>query len=74
MGSFVVFTLISGKEARRCINGITAWFKKNKTRDVCRTDIFKVRRGHVIDDILRYTEVKAADKIRKNLKKSKIKI
>lgn len=44
------------------MEGLEVWFQKNKTRKVCVTDMFNVRRGYIIRDVLGHTDLKSNDK------------
>lgn len=56
MASFVVYKKLDQKVAQETYDGIKKWFEDNPKRKVCRTDIFKVRRGHIAEDILKHSE------------------
>jgi hypothetical protein len=49
---FVVYSLLSKKEAQYAYDGIRQWFKDNPDRDTCQTESFSVRRDHIKEDIL----------------------
>jgi hypothetical protein len=49
---FVVYNLLTQKQALFAFKGITKWFKDNPDRDDCITESFTVRRGHIKEDIL----------------------
>ena len=56
MVGFLVAKRLSAEEAKRVIEGIEEWFKDNPRRRICRTPVFKVRRGHVVEDVLIHSE------------------
>ncbi len=60
MSGFVIFEKFTVDEALKHMAQIESWFRAHPTRKVVRTDLFPVRRGHVVEDILRHTEVKDA--------------
>lgn len=55
MAGFIIFRKFSHEEARENIDAIEKWFTANPRRRICLTDLFKVRRGHVREDILKHT-------------------
>jgi hypothetical protein len=55
MVGFIVFKKLTKKEADENISGINQFFKDNPSRKICRTDLFKVRRGHVEEDVYSHT-------------------
>lgn len=59
MSGFVIFKKLSIEEAVDSIKKIEQWFKDNPTRKVCRTDLFKIRRGFVGTDVLERTKREA---------------
>ena len=54
--TFIVFKKLTPIQALENARDIEQWFIKNPTRRVCRTDLFTVRRHHVVEDILKHTE------------------
>ena len=48
---------LTREEAEKNIALIAQWFKDNPRRKVCRTDLWKVRRGFVREDINNHSEV-----------------
>ncbi len=64
MATFIVYSLLTQKEAQRAYTGITKWFKQNPDRDDCKTETFTVRRDHIKEDILANSEkgVRLVDK------------
>ncbi len=56
MATFVIYSLLDQKSAQYCYDGIKKWFKDNPDRDDCQTETFKVRRGHLKEDILQHCE------------------
>jgi hypothetical protein len=55
MATIITRKLTKG-EAEKNILLITEWFKQHPRRKVCRTDLWKVRKQHVREDILKHTE------------------
>lgn len=53
---FVVYALLTQKEAQFAYDGIKKWFKKNPDRDDCITESFTVRRDHIKEDILKNSQ------------------
>jgi hypothetical protein len=56
MATFIVYSLLTQKEAQFAYDGIKKWFKKNPDRDDCATETFTVRRDHIKDDILKHSD------------------
>ena len=44
-------------EARKAILQLAEWFRQNPRRRICRTDDFKVRKGHIAQDVLKHTNI-----------------
>jgi len=55
----VIFPKLTTEEAEENIRKIEQWFSEHPKRKVCRTDLFKVRRGYVREDILEHTRKEA---------------
>ena len=53
----VIVEKLTREEAEKNIALIEQWFKDNPRRKVCRTDLWKVRRGFVREDINKHAEV-----------------
>jgi len=34
------------------------WFRENPKRKICKTDLFEIRKGFIVEDILKYTKTK----------------
>jgi hypothetical protein len=49
---FVITKKLDQKEATTAYHFMIEWFNDNPNRRVCITDICKVRRNHIIEDIL----------------------
>lgn len=62
MSGFVVFKKLSLQKTIENMLGIEKWFSENPKRRVCNTDLFKVRRGFIVRDILKHSEYKAEAK------------
>lgn len=56
MATFVYYALLNQKDAQYCYDGIRKWFQDNPDRVDCQTETFKVRRGHLKEDILANSE------------------
>ena len=61
IGTFTIMTLIVYKrlkhsEALRNMENIEKWFRNNPKKRVCKTDLFNVRRGYIVKDILKHTK------------------
>lgn len=56
MAGFIIFSKLELHEALKNMTDIEAWFEAHPTRRVCQTDLFKVRRGHVVRDILKHVK------------------
>ncbi len=55
MAGFIIFKKLTLIEALDSIIQIQQFFRENPRRKICRTDLFKVRRNHIIEDILKHT-------------------
>ena len=51
----VIFPKLTKKEAEKNIKDLEEWFRNNPRRKVCHTDLFKVRRSHIREDVLSHT-------------------
>jgi hypothetical protein len=56
MATFVIYARLNQKDAQYCYDGIKKWFQNNPDRIDCQTETFKVRRGHLKEDILQHCE------------------
>lgn len=56
MARIIVFKKLSLKEATDLMVKVEDFFQKNKSRRICRTDLFEIRRGYTATDILKHTE------------------
>lgn len=52
----ILMRKLTQEEAQENISQIEAWFKVNPKRRVCRSDLFKVRRGHVSEDVMKHAD------------------
>ncbi len=52
----MLYRKLTQEEAQVNISQIEAWFKLNPKRRVCRTELWKVRRGHVNEDIMKHAD------------------
>lgn len=52
----IVYRKLTKQEAEDNIAAIEQWFKDNPKRNICRTDLFKVRRNHVREDVMEHAE------------------
>ncbi len=62
MSRFIFYQKLNTEEALETMRNIIVWFKENPTRRVCNTDLFKIRRSHIAEDILKRTK-KVPDKL-----------
>lgn len=53
---FRIFKKLTKEEAEDNIKNLDIWFKNNPRRRVCRTDLFKVRKGHIREDVTKHME------------------
>ena len=58
MSSFLIFKKLTQQEAEETISQLEKWFKENPKRKICRTDLFKVRKNHVREDVMEHTITK----------------
>lgn len=56
MARFVMFRRLPPKDTVDTIIGLRKWFDEHPRRRVCNTDLFKVRRGHIEDDVFKYAD------------------
>ena len=56
MAGFIVFNKFSVDEAIQNMLQAEAWFRANPKRKEARTDLFVIRRGYVVEDVLRRTQ------------------
>ena len=52
---FIVYKKLSKEEAEKLMSKARNWFESNPRRRVCRTDLFKIRRNYIREDILEHT-------------------
>ncbi|MEK6879799.1 MAG: hypothetical protein AABY22_09345 [Nanoarchaeota archaeon] len=52
--SFILFNKFNKKDAKKLLTDMEEWFKNNPKRRVCYTDLFKIRRNHIKEDILKH--------------------
>lgn len=50
----VVFEKLPYRDAKEFCVQVEEWFVGNPKRKVCRTDLFKVRKGHVQEDVMKH--------------------
>lgn len=55
MSGFVVFKKLSVMDALETMKMAEEFFRKNPKRKVARTDLFEIRRGHIVEDVLKRT-------------------
>ena len=55
MAGLIIYKKFTLEEAEKYISQIEKWFKDNPKRKVCQTDLFKVYKGHVREEILKRT-------------------
>jgi hypothetical protein len=51
---FVIYNLLTQRDAQKTYDGLLEWFKEYPTRKVCHTDLGKVKRGFIKSDLLRF--------------------
>jgi hypothetical protein len=57
MAGFIFFKKFTPEEAKDIIVDISQWFRDNPKRRMCQTDLgFKVRRGHITEDVMARTK------------------
>ena len=54
--AFIIFEKLKIKQAIEIMINLEKWFNGNKTRKVCKTSLFKVRRNHILEDVLKHTD------------------
>lgn len=52
---FIVSNKLTHIEALKAMRGIEGYFRNNKRKKICKTELFTVRREHVVEDILEHT-------------------
>jgi len=52
--TFIVFEKLDQEEATHCYEQAMSFLRKNPRRKVIITDLFKIRKGHVAEDILNH--------------------
>jgi hypothetical protein len=55
--TYIVFKKLDIKETLKAMKGIEQFFLKYPKRKVCNTDLFEVRRGHLVEDILKHSSI-----------------
>jgi hypothetical protein len=56
----IIYKKLTPEEAEENIRLTTLWFQAHPERRVCRTDLFKVRRSHIREDIEAHAALKGA--------------
>ena len=56
MALFVIQRKLTKDEAEENIKCIEDWFKANPKRKVCKTELGKIRKSHVREEIMEHTE------------------
>ncbi len=54
---FVIRRKLTPEEAEETVKLLEQWFKDNPSRRVCRTDWFRVRKGHINEDVEAHSEI-----------------
>lgn len=55
MAGFIISRKLNVLEALEVMERMEIWFRDNPRRKICQTEIWKVRRGHLVEDILKHT-------------------
>jgi hypothetical protein len=50
----IVFTPLSKRDGQKTYTALKKWFKNNPNRRICVTDLGKVRKSHIKDDLLKF--------------------
>lgn len=56
MAGFRIFQKLTVAEAILTMIQAETWFQLHPRRKFCQTDLFKIRRGNVVHDVLSHTE------------------
>jgi hypothetical protein len=55
MAGILVFKKLTAEEAIVAMGDIEKWFRNNPRRRVCNSDLFKIRRGYLVEDVLKHS-------------------
>lgn len=56
MATFVITQKLTLQEAVEAMVGIEQWFLTHPKHNLCRTDMFTITRGHLVEEVLAHTE------------------
>lgn len=56
MSVLIVFKKLTLQEAINMMRGVEEWFRSHPKKKVCKTDLFQVRKGYIVQDILKHTQ------------------
>lgn len=56
MSEFIIFKKLSPQVALDTMKQIEQWFRDNPKKKNCKTDLFTIRRGYLVEDILKHSE------------------
>ena len=54
--ALLVYKKFTAEQAKGIVAKLNKWFRDNPKRRVCYTELFKFRRGHIIEDVLFHCE------------------
>jgi hypothetical protein len=54
--TLLIYKKFTAEQAKDIVQKLNGWFRDNPKRKVCHTNLFKVRRGHVVEDVLFHCE------------------
>lgn len=63
MARLIISAKLTIEEAVEAMRGIEKFFRDNPTRKKCRTNTFSVKRGHVVEEVMKHTHFAAQTKI-----------
>ena len=55
--AIIIFKKLSIDEAITAMKDFERWFRENPKRKICQSDFFKVKRGYLVETILKHTKV-----------------
>ena len=54
--TIIVWKKMKFSEALKNARDIEKWFRDNPKKKICKTDLFEIRKGYLIEDILEHTK------------------
>jgi len=60
--TLIVFKKFKLEEAIENMKLIEKWFRDNPKRKICKTNLFKIKKGYIVEEILKHTKYKANKK------------